>query len=285
MTFFKVIGFSLAVILCYTLFANILPQVQSNPPEETAAIDVAALDRSGQIAWGERLFTGKGNCTLCHNDLGRAPDLLKVDLAATFAQRLSDPNYRGRAGEEPGAKAVETYIRESMIEPSAYVVAGFGKKGSNDTVSPMPRVDGAPISLSAAEIDAVIAFLQDKAGSEVTVSLPATADAQAQASADDGGEDNEPARTAEDAIDKFACAACHDLLESGADAGPPLAGVGPRLGRDGIRRAILAPNADLTEGFEPDIMPQDFAEQMRVSELDLVVDYLMALPPRDDAAP
>jgi len=83
MTFLRVMAFSLVVVLSYTLFANILPQVQSDPPQEEE-IDTGALDLAGQVAWGERLFGGKGTCTLCHNNLGRAPDLLAMDLAKVF---------------------------------------------------------------------------------------------------------------------------------------------------------------------------------------------------------
>jgi len=42
--------------------------------------------------------------------------------------------------------------------------------------------------------------------------------------------------------------------------------------------AVFDPNAEIAEGFEADTMPADFAEQMYVSELTLIVDYLMDLP-------
>jgi hypothetical protein len=56
-----------------------------------------------------------------------------------------------------------------MKEPSAFVVATFGSDG--DTKSPMPNVTTGSIGLSEAEVDAVIAFLQNKAGVEVTVKI------------------------------------------------------------------------------------------------------------------
>lgn len=275
MTFLRVAGFSVLVVLGYTLFTNVVPQVESNPPAEEA-IDTGALDRPGQIAWGARLFSGKGTCTLCHNALGRAPDLLAIDLTAALPARIADPRYEGRATGLDGDAAIEAYLRESMIEPSAFVVAGFGKKGTADTQSPMRDVSTAPISLSGAEIDALIAFLQDRAGGAVTVSLPG---AEAGAAEEDEGE--EIAATAEAAIEKFGCAACHDLMESGAEVGPPLAGGGARLDRERLVRAILEPNAEIAKGFEADLMPQDYAEQMRVSELELLLDYLAGLAARE----
>ncbi|MFQ5774869.1 MAG: c-type cytochrome [Kiloniellaceae bacterium] len=273
MTFLRVTLFSLAVVFAYTLFANILPQVQSDPPQEEE-VDTAALDLAGQIAWGQRLFTGRGTCTLCHNELGRAPDLLNMDLAAEFQTRLADPGYAGEAKGLTGAAGIEAYVRESLVEPSAYVVAGFGKKGTNDTVSPMPRVDAAPISLSQDEMNALIAFLQDRAGAEVTVPLPS---AQAEVAVEEE-EPEAPAATAQAAIEKYGCSACHDLEGSGADVGPQLAGIGARLDRTALWRAILEPNAEIADGFEADLMPQDYGEQMRAGELQLLVDYLMALP-------
>ncbi|MFQ6017425.1 MAG: c-type cytochrome [Kiloniellaceae bacterium] len=276
MTFLRVAAFSLAVVFAYTLFANILPQVQSDPPQEED-VNPDTLDPSGQLAWGERLFKGKGTCTLCHNNLGRAPDLLAMDLATTISQRLSDPRYTGEARELDGAPAAEAYLRESLVAPSAFVVAGFGKKGTNDTVSPMPRANGAPISLSQAEVNAVIAFLQDRAGVEVTVPLPRDG-AEAAALEAEKAEAEGPAATAEAAIEKFGCNACHDLDGSGAEVGPKLAGIGERLDRAALRRAILRPNAELAAGFEPGLMPQDYAAQMRVSELELLIDYLSKLP-------
>lgn len=279
MTFLRVAGFSLLVILSYTLFANILPQFQSSPPEEEE-VETAALDRPGQIAWGERLFTGKGTCTLCHNAMGRAPDLLAMDLGKQFARRLADPRYAGPAKDLDGPRAVEAYLRESLFQPSAFVVAGYGKKGTNDTVSPMPDASAPPVSLAQAEIEAVIAFLQARAGVAVTVPLPAAAVA-APATAEPGEEG--PATTAEAAIEKFACKACHDLGGSGAEVGPELADASERLGGDGLRRAILDPNAEIAAGFEADIMPQDYGERMRASELELLIDYLLRLPATEAA--
>ena len=65
-----------------------------------------------------------------------------------------------------------------MVDPSAYVVAGFGKAGSNDSESPMPNVTAGGIGLSEAEVAAVIAYLQDLAGAEITVEIPTDIDAE-----------------------------------------------------------------------------------------------------------
>jgi mono/diheme cytochrome c family protein len=273
MTFFRVMGFSVFVLLIYTGFANILPQVQSDPPKEEE-VETGSMDMGGFIAYGKKLFSGKGTCTLCHNDLGRAPNLLKMDLATAFAERLKNAKYKGKGAGTVNAKSVEAYLMESFVDPSAFVVAGFGKKGSNDTVSPMPKLDAAPLQLSGTEINALIAFLQDKGGFEPTVPLPSGDEAAAEG---DDKEGEGPAETAELAIAKFGCSACHDLQGSEADTGPKLNGIGKRMDRAKLMEAILNPNAEIAKGFEADMMPADLGEQMRVSELNMIIDYLIGL--------
>lgn len=277
MTFLRVIGFSVVLLGFYALFAQTLPQVE---PDLSDPVEVSTdgLDMEGMIALGESLFTGKGTCTLCHNGMGRAPDTLEMDLAATFPSRLADPKYTGVSAGKTGPEAIEDYIRESMQHPSAYVVAGFGKKGSNDTESPMPTVDKAPIELSPVEMNAVIAFLQDRAGLNPTVPLPSADEAPVAEEPATEGMVEAPVTDALAAIDKYNCAACHNLKDSGADLGPELGGIANRMTRAQVMEAILDPNATIAKGFSAGLMPEDFSDEMHTSELLLIVDYLLALP-------
>lgn len=278
MTFLRVIGFSVALLGFYMLYANYLPQVEPDlsTPEET---QTEGLDMAGMVLLGEDLFSGKGTCTLCHNGMGRAPDTLEMDLATALAERLADPAYNGIAAGKEGARAVEEYLRESLLEPSAYVVAGFGKKGTNDTESPMPVADAAPIELSNVEMNAVIAFLQDRAGLAPTVPLPSADDSPAPGAPMQGTDTMAaPETDVMAAMDKFACAACHDLNGSGADLGPALNGIADRMGRTALMGAILDPNAEIAAGYDAGLMPDSLAEDMHASELLLIVDYLMNLP-------
>ncbi len=277
MTFARVIIFSLFTLLAFTGFANLVPQVQGDPPVEEK-IDAGSLDMAGMVSFGERLFSGKGTCTLCHNNLGRAPDLLEMDLAKAFPERLTDARYAGIAKGKTGAKAVENYIIESLKDPSKYVVAGFGKKGSSDSISPMPKVDAAPIELTNIEMNAVTAFLQDRAGLTPTVSLPSAEEASAASKSEDDEDEAEPVKTGVAAIEKYGCATCHDLEGSEGDLGPKLNGIGNKMSDAKLVEAIVKPNAEIAEGYEADTMPDDFGEQMRVSELNLIVEYLKKLP-------
>ena len=161
--FIKVAAFSLAVIGLYTFYSVwIIPPINpGEPPEDAVAEEPATVDEL--VALGEYVYNGKGVCSLCHTAAaGRAPLL---DRAAVVAQeRIKDPGYHGKAADAEG------YLYESLVEPSAYVVPGFGAVGSGDRVSPMPDVRSSAIGLKETEIRAVIAYLQSISGADVTVS-------------------------------------------------------------------------------------------------------------------
>lgn len=163
--FIKVSVFSLVMIGAfwgYSCFG--IPQIKPADPPGEAIHDLGGMTMEQFIALGADLYDNKGDCTLCHNERGRAPMLDK--MGADAEKTMKNPAYKGTA------KTVEEYILESMLKPSAYVVPTFGKKGTGDTVSPMPEADGPKTGLSEAEIAAVIAYLQDSSGSEVTVQIP-----------------------------------------------------------------------------------------------------------------
>jgi mono/diheme cytochrome c family protein len=266
-TFAAVVSFGLLTIGFFAGFSNFgIPRIDPAPPPKEEAVNLEAMTMDQFIALGEKIYNGKGTCTLCHNAVGgRAPLLDKVTTAAT--ERMADPRYKGKA-----KNAVE-YIHESMVSPSVYVVAGFGKAGSNDTESPMPDVSKGGISLSEAEIKAVIAYLQSIGGVEVTVEIPATA----QADTGDPAQPRPPLATAAEVISHFACGACHKVASEFGELGPDLTKIGSLRDRDYLRRAILDPNAEIAEGFQPDSMPADFGEHMLARELEMLVDYLAGL--------
>ncbi|WP_456380881.1 c-type cytochrome [Thiolapillus sp.] len=267
----KALGFSLGLTLLFTLVTYLLPQIKGEAPVDKK-VDLGSLTMESFIALGDDVFHNKGSCTLCHQPapLGRAPDIAGEDMVALANKHLADERYQG------DAKNAEEYIRESLIHPGKYVVAGWGKKGSNDTESPMPMVDKPPIHLTPVEIDAVIAWLQAKDGGEVTVPLP-TADAAAEVASEtaagDSGKVPAPAATAEEALAKYACASCHAMDSNDALVGPALVDIGSRLSKEELRQSIIDPNAVVAEGFPP-AMPPDFASRMTVSELEMIVNYL-----------
>jgi len=259
----KPLGFSVALILLFASVTYLLPQIKGEAPEEEE-VAVGALTMESFVAMGEKLYQGKGTCTLCHNNLGRAPDLLTYDVTKVSLERIAESQYQGEATD------AEAYLRESMLLPSAYVVRGFGKKGSNDTESPMPAVDVPPIQLSELAVSAIIAYLQHKDGNPVTVALPTAAPAQENK---DEAAEAKPAvaQSPEEVIAKFGCAACHSILETESTVGPSLKEVGKRLKIEQIRTSIIDPNAVIAEGFPP-IMPGFPA--MTLTELEMVSRFL-----------
>lgn len=259
----KSLGFSVSLVLVFASVTYVLPQVKGEAPEDEE-VNLGTLTMDSFVAMGEKLYSGKGTCTLCHNSLGRAPDLLTYDVASVSLERIADSGYQGDAAD------AEAYLRESMLKPSAYVVSGFGKKGSNDAESPMPAVDQPPIQLSELEIDAVIAFMQKKDGNPVTVALP-TAAPQADKADDAATVKPALAQSPEEAIAKFGCAACHSVLETESVVGPSLNDVGKRLKLSQIRNSIVDPKAEIAEGFPP-IMPQ--FPTMALAELEMLAGFL-----------
>lgn len=90
---------------------------------------------------------------------------------------------------------------------------------------------------------------------------------------------------------KYGCAACHQLSDAGAagQVGPSLNGIGTKaaavLGMSHyhgqakdvlgfIHESIVDPNAYVEQGFQPNVMPQDFGKQMTDQKLNALVQYL-----------
>ena len=160
-----------------------------------------------------------------------------------------------------------------MIQPSRYVVAGFGTKGSNDTESPMPAIDKPPAQLSDLAIDAIIAFLQHKDGNPVTVALPSETAQQDNEVAVPSNPTTVPAfaQSAEEAMLKFGCAACHAIGDSQATLGPDLRDIAARQSIEQIRESIANPSAIVGDGFLV-LMPA--FPHMTIGELELLVQFL-----------
>ena len=280
----KVVAFCTFVLFGFAGFSNWIPQMQAMPPVDEE-VSLEGMTMESYVAWGERIFNGKGTCTLCHKEIGgRAPVLEKASaagppVAARAADRIKDPRYKGKATN------AEEYLRESEVDPSAFVVVGFGKPGTNDTVSPMPPTDKGAIGLNEVEMNAVIAYFQSVAGVDITVPLP-TGDVEV---AEEEPEEAMAVKTMTEIAEKYECGVCHQvpgigMEEDSADIGPDLGDLkkyasgapGGKSLKEYIRESVMDPNAFIadTENFEPDTMPMDFKDRLRISELELVINYL-----------
>lgn len=270
--FLKVSGFSLLMIGGFSAYSNYgIPQIIPAPPPVEEKLELGAMTMDQFVALGGRIYNGKGTCTLCHNSMGRAPMLDKIGSVA--AENLKNPNYRGTA------KTVEEYLHESLVKPSAFVPAGFGKAGSNDTESPMPDVSGGGIGLSEAEIASVIAYLQESSGSEVTVAIPAMPAAGAGTS---NAEEAAPLKTPEEVIAKHICGVCHifaghAVAGQTGTLGPSLARIGATKNKEYLRQSLLDPDAVIAKGYAAGMMPKTYGEQLKAQELEMLVNYMAGL--------
>jgi len=264
--FLKVSIFSLLMVGAFWAFSNFgIPQIKPEPPPVEEKLDLGAMTMDQFVALGGKIYNGKGTCTLCHNAMGRAPMLDKIGTVS--AERLKDPRYKG------AAKTVEEYLHESLVKPSAFVVSGFGKSGTNDTESPMPDVTGGGIGLNEAELASVIAYLQDSGGAEVTVTIPAMPAAGAEAAK----AEEAPLKTPQEVIAKYTCGACHIVAGQTGALGPSLAKIGATRNKEYLRQAILDPEAVIAKGFTGGMMPNTYGEQMKAKELEMLVNYLAGL--------
>ncbi len=252
----KVLLIAAIVLGFYTTIAQIIPQLQSAVPEVldlTAGVTPEVL-----IPAGEALFDGAGACTACHGLGTRAPNL-RTDHAGegTIGQRCGD--------RKPGM-ACKAYLYESLSQPAEYLVDGF------PAIMPDARRQ-----LSAEQIWAIIAYLQDQGG-EVTVTA---ADIQ-----QGGGGATEPAAAVAatfspttdpmQLLTQNACLGCHGINGILIPIGPSFDGIGARLTADQIRRDILDPNAEVSDGFEQfaGMMPVDFGQKLSARQLEAMVQFL-----------
>ncbi len=117
--------------------------------EKTAPAEQPSVQ--GDAARGEALFKqntigGAPGCITCHSlEPGKTlvgPSLAGV--ATRAADVIKSPDYKGKA------KSVEEYLRESIVDPNAYVVKGF---------SPNLMYQNYGKDLSAQEIADLVAFM------------------------------------------------------------------------------------------------------------------------------
>ncbi len=125
---------------------------------------------------------GKSLCPMCHTVAGdpirdAAPDLTanesqtRMPIAVRGETRVLEARYRNadfiQAEAFPGTGRAMNgleYIVESHICPSCYVVAGFGKKGTDDRESPMVPMHLPPNCQSADEEIMIMTYLYVKDG-------------------------------------------------------------------------------------------------------------------------
>jgi cytochrome c oxidase subunit 2 len=102
-----------------------------------------------------------------------------------------------------------------------------------------------------------------------------------QQAAGGGGGDEEGGGEADgetlftEAAEPTACASCHTLAAAGATGttGPNLDEVVPDLSEAEVRQSIADPDAEVTEGFAPGLMPR-YGDSLSEEQVDALVQYL-----------
>jgi cytochrome c2 len=254
---------ALVVMGAYTGYANLIPQIESKPPQELS-LEGGNVTPAQLVKAGEEIYHTKGTCEICHR-IGqkgtRAPDLAGIGSRA--------------AKTKPGMSA-KAYIIESLLQPTAYIVEGYPPI--------MPAIDKPPIGLNRSELWALTAFLESQGGTvDVTLNdIPASA---GQAAAGGGGAAASIAlpgdAKAGEAVfqGKGGCIACHKAGKIGASpVGPDLSQISKIQTPDYIMKKILDPKGMGTvAGFPPGVMPQTFGQTLTSKEYMDVVAFLLTL--------
>ncbi len=264
--FMNILLFTLLVTAFYTYVGHMVPQQEFHPPQE---LEIRPdMSTAELVEVGRELAAGKGTCMACHTlgkgEGGRFPDLENIGVKAE--------------SRRPDMSSLD-YLAESLYEPEAFIVEGFNPG--------MPAVHKAPISLSDAEIIAIIAWMQTLGG-EATVGLSAThkysgasAQSESPVATKVAGEKflGVAAVDGPGVYQKYGCSSCHSMSSSESLLGPSLANIGNRLTTPELYRALLEPDAVVAEGYAPGVMAASLAasgfyEKATAGELRVLVEFL-----------
>jgi mono/diheme cytochrome c family protein len=150
------------------------------------------------------------------------------------------------------------------------------------------------LALFAGLIVATAAFAWMNAEEEQDEKAPELAEERAAAAEEAIAEESATVDTAEGDTDAAAqetasaegeqlfnsegCSGCHTLSASGASAttGPNLDDALAEQPPSFIEESIVDPNAEIAEGYPPDLMPQNFSDTMSPDQIKALVKYLAA---------
>lgn len=207
----------------------------------------------------------KGGCGACHTIPGVAnatgtigPDLSK--MSETAAAHLADKAYTGKA------KTAVDYIRESIVDPAAFLVA----KCPGGPCQPNLMLPTMAQAMSQVELDSVVTYL---------ASLPAQAGAAAAALPTAAATDLKAPTLTQAEGDKAKqifferCAGCHGVLRKGA--------TGPALTPDKTLPKGTAALSSIIFNGTPRGMP-DWGKQgvLSQSDTELMAKFIQNEPPQ-----
>ena len=205
-----------------------------------AVITVAACDVSenADVDRGRDLFVAQ--CGTCHA-LAQAGTASEIgpDLDAAFARSRAD----GMDND-----TIEGVVEKQIAHPRIPNVPE-GTEAYNEVYMPADLVEGQ-------DAEDVATYVASVAG------VP-------------GAKPPELGTTEEVFVEK--CGLCHALSKAGTtgQTGPDLDESLKGQSAGFIRKQTVDPNSEIAEGFGPDIMPQDFEQQLGPETVDELVDYIL----------
>lgn len=196
------------------------------------------------VAEGEDLFWGDAQCYQCHKigERGhgdRGPNLADIGFRSRFQ------------AEELGLSSGTKYLIQSVLEPDAYVVAGFTKD--------MVRAYQPPINLRAEEITSVITYLQSQGGEVDTWGIDIRANSLQTTPSFNPFHLGDVER-GKALFTEMGCDKCHAVGNRGGGLGPDLSSIGAYRNWAWLAESILDPNAEVGINWTPVTVELDWGD-------------------------
>jgi cbb3-type cytochrome c oxidase subunit III len=195
-------------------------------------------------------------CTECHGLKGQGIEGVAPNLNSRhfFENRLKEIGYQG---------SLDAYI-------TLTVAGGRPVKSSESYPREMPTwsVDfGGPLRND--QIDNIVDYIMNWEAEAPDLAAPGVEPTPVPG--------DTPEERGGNLFQGLGCVGCHMINGEGGGVGPELTNVYVEKGEDYIRESILNTNAVIAEGYQPNIMPQNFGERLTEMDLDDLVAYLQSV--------
>ncbi|MBE7552075.1 MAG: c-type cytochrome [Anaerolineales bacterium] len=203
------------------------------------------------IEAGAALYTQY--CTECHGFKGEGGVGPTLNSKYFFEQRLADIGYQGTM------KSFLTLTirggRPVMSDPN------YGRN------MPTWSVDyGGPLRND--QIDTIVSYVMNW-----QEAAPDLGDPNAEPTPVPG---DTPEERGKNLFTGMGCVGCHAIDGQGGVVGPELTNVISK-GEDYVHESIVQPNAVIAEGYQPNLMPQNFSQRMSEENISDIIAYLQSV--------
>ncbi len=211
----------------------------------------------------------------------------QAEAIAKFQKPYSDPTLKGA---DVGVKDVSAEQKKAV---DAAITNGTAKHYADLTAEQKTAVDAA-MAKSILVPDPTTLTVTTKNCGQYGASVlefrernPFGAGAGAGGAAGGGGASTDPVTLGKNIATANGCVACH-TVDGKASVGPTWKGLagsdheladGSKVKADDayLKESILQPNAKLTKGFAPNLMPQTFGTSLKPEQIDQIIAYIKSL--------